>query len=184
MSSVSIRTNICRPRLLTAFAALAMVTAMQPAVAKKAPQAPYLPVEHVVSGNQAQIFQATIAALEDNGFIISSVDSNSGFIRATSPIRDTRDFFENLTGEAEYKSTAATVTMIPNSMGTYTVRLRLIRSRTESQSGFGEFAQSGEQKSEKIDQSVSNYTRIFSLIDARIAGLKTTAASVETASAR
>lgn len=184
MSNVSIRENISRPRSLLAFTAMIIVAGAQPAMAKKAPDVPFLPIEHVVSGNQEQIFQATIAALEDNGFIIGNVDSNSGFIRAATPIKDTRDFFENLTGEAEYKSTAATITMIPNSTGAYTLRLRLIKSRTESQSGFGDFDQSGEQKSEKPDRSDENYTRIFNLVDARLAGLRNDAALVETASAR
>ncbi len=184
MRNVSNIKNMYITRQLIGFAVLAMATGLQPAIAKKAPQPPFPPVEHTVSGNQSQIFQATIAAMEDNGLIISNVDSNSGFIRANTPVRDTRDFFENITGEAEYRSTSATITMIPNNVGAYTLRLRLVNNRTESQSGFGDFDQSGEQKFEKIDRSLANYTRIFDLIDARLASLKNSEASLETASGR
>jgi hypothetical protein len=162
-----------------------MVANTQPSIAKtkKSPEILPLPVEHSISGSQAEVFQATVAALEDGGFIINSVDSNSGFIRAASPIKDTRDFFENLAGEAEYESTAATITMLPGINGAYTIRLRLINNRTESQTGLGDFDQSGEQKFEKIDQSTKNYTRIFDLIDSRMVGLKDKVAPVGTVGA-
>lgn len=182
MSRTVIRLNKNRPIYVFIAALLISITASQPAMAKKAPVVEYLPAEHAINGEQAQIFQATIAALEDAGFIINSVDSSSGFIRASTPIRDTRDAFERLIGQAEYQSNYATVTMIPNGTGGYTVRLRLIRSRTESQSGFGDFDQSGEQNFERVDRSTENYNRIFSLIDARMASMQSPGSSDEIAS--
>ncbi len=182
MSSVLIRANRYLPKWLMVSALLFNVVGVQPAIAKKAPQPPFPPIEHIIGGDSAQIFQSTIAALEDAGFIIEGADSNSGFIRATTPIKDSRSFFEDVLGRVDYKSTSATVTMIPNGNGSYTLRLRLIKSRTESTTGIGDYDESGEQRFQKIDRSEENYARIFNLIDARMAGIKSGTASLETAS--
>ena len=122
-------------KLYFAFAGLAVMASV-PAEAKKKPQLTAMEVQalqsHEYETTKEVLFASVVSVFQDLGYQLANADMPSGFITASSPMKNKTSFWDAMAKQQASGNTKVTAFVEQMPGGTARVRLNFVNSKTTS----------------------------------------------------